>query len=166
MQKHWVACAVLALAAGTAHAAADQNPWAAMFPEGLQDVNGNPVDPATLKGKMVGLYFSAHWCPPCRAFTPKLVEFRNANAAGFEIVFVSSDKSPADQKKYMTETKMQWPTIKLNGDTSKKLKQEHGIRGIPSLIILGPDGNVVTKDGRGDVMSNPSGALAKWSQKK
>ncbi|CAF5017255.1 unnamed protein product [Rotaria sp. Silwood1] len=24
------------------------------------------------KGKIIGLYFSAHWCPPCRNFTPIL----------------------------------------------------------------------------------------------
>jgi len=27
---------------------------------------------AALGGKVVGLYFSAHWCPPCRQFTPVL----------------------------------------------------------------------------------------------
>ena len=28
----------------------------------------------SVKGNdLVGFYFSAHWCGPCRAFTPKLV---------------------------------------------------------------------------------------------
>jgi nucleoredoxin len=26
-----------------------------------------------LNKHVVGLYFSAHWCPPCRGFTPNLV---------------------------------------------------------------------------------------------
>ena len=30
---------------------------------------------ADLEGKVIGIYFSAHWCPPCRGFTPKLVEW-------------------------------------------------------------------------------------------
>ena len=38
---------------------------------------GQPVmtDEAVAGGKFVGLYFTAHWCPPCRGFTPKLAEW-------------------------------------------------------------------------------------------
>ena len=45
-------------------------------------------------GKTIGIYFSAHWCPPCRGFTPLLVEFyKKYNVQkNLEIVFVSSDR--------------------------------------------------------------------------
>ncbi|GMJ13203.1 nucleoredoxin 1 [Hibiscus trionum] len=36
--------------------------------------DGAKVKVTDLVGKTVFLYFSAHWCPPCRAFTPLLVE--------------------------------------------------------------------------------------------
>ena len=49
---------------------------------------------STKPGSVIGLYFSAHWCPPCRAFTPKLAkvydELKEAKK-DFEVVFVSSD---------------------------------------------------------------------------
>merc|ERR1711998_777203 len=34
-----------------------------------------PVAMSTLANKNLAIYFSAHWCPPCRGFTPKLVVF-------------------------------------------------------------------------------------------
>jgi nucleoredoxin len=43
-----------------------------------------------LDGKAVMIYFSAHWCPPCRRFTPMLVQsYNQMKAAGknVEIVF-------------------------------------------------------------------------------
>lgn len=45
-----------------------------------------------LKGKYVGVYYSASWCPPCQRFTPKLVEAYSAVLKGknLEIVFVSA----------------------------------------------------------------------------
>ena len=44
--------------------------------------DGSRVSVDALQGKMVALYFSAHWCPPCRGFTPKLKAFYDEVNAG------------------------------------------------------------------------------------
>ena len=54
-------------------------------------------DLSTNTGAVLGLYFSAHWCPPCRKFTPKLAEvYENLKKSSqdFEVVFISSDSTP------------------------------------------------------------------------
>ena len=73
---------------------------------------GETVDLANhCAGKVVGLYFSAHWCPPCRGFTPILAEFYNKHhaAKNFEIIFVSSDRDQSSFEGYY-ET-MPWLTL-------------------------------------------------------
>lgn len=65
--------------------------------------------------KSVGFYFSAHWCPPCRAFTPKLVELYNeaqTTSNGFRLVFVSSDRDETSFDEYRST--MPWPAVPLN----------------------------------------------------
>lgn len=75
--------------------------------------DGTEVEVKSLfgSGKVLGLYFSAHWCPPCRQFTPQLAEFykelrKKAEGKDFEIVFLSSDRSDTDFNKYFEE--MPW----------------------------------------------------------
>ena len=54
-----------------------------------------PTEEVLAGKKVIALYFSAHWCPPCRGFTPMLGEFYDdvkANGGEMEIVFISSDK--------------------------------------------------------------------------
>jgi nucleoredoxin len=64
------------------------------------------------ENKVVGIYFSAHWCPPCRSFTPVLRDFYNevnANGKKLEIIFGSLDKSEAEFQSYYGE--MPWISI-------------------------------------------------------
>ena len=83
------------------------------FGSSLVNAQGKKVETAkALKGvKLIGIYFSAHWCPPCRQFTPQLVKFYQdckKNKKSFEIVFVSFDNTAKDMSNYMTEAKMPW----------------------------------------------------------
>ena len=137
---------------------------AEMLPEELLDSTGKKISRDELAGKTIGFYFSAHWCPPCRAFTPNLVKFRDSNKDDFEVVFVSSDKSPDAQMGYMKETGMKWYTLPHRSSEANALNQKFGVRGIPALIIVSPDGETVTKNGRGDVSSNPGGAIKAWTK--
>ena len=54
------------------------------------------VPVSSLKGedKVLGLFFSAHWCPPCRVFTPNLIDWYTRLREGvakdkLEIVYIS-----------------------------------------------------------------------------
>ena len=68
------------------------------------------------ESKIIGLYFSAHWCPPCKMFTPKLVEWYNKfkgteKGKKLEIVFVSSDRDEDSFNEYYGE--MPWHALPL-----------------------------------------------------
>ena len=116
-----------------------------------------------MNGKVIGLYFSAAWCPPCRAFTPKLVEFRNANQSEFEVVFISSDRAEKDQADYMKKYNMEWLAVPHATPNRTALGKKFGIRGIPSRIILDDKGNLISRDGRSDVTG--ADALKNWKAK-
>ncbi|HKP02093.1 MAG TPA: thioredoxin-like domain-containing protein [Chthoniobacterales bacterium] len=98
------------------------------------------------KKKLIAFYFSAQWCGPCRAFTPKLVEFYNQTAAQhpeFEIVFVSYDKSPFGMETYMRESKMPWPAIDFAKLPGKAAIKKYAGESIPCLVVVDAAGNVV-----------------------
>ena len=97
------------------------------------------------KKKYFFIYFSAHWCPPCRAFTPKLVEFYKKNAANgdFELLFVSRDKDQAAMDAYMTEMKMPWIGLSLENKQGAALSEKYGVSTIPFLVLLDEKDNVL-----------------------
>ncbi len=96
--------------------------------------------------KIYGLYFSAHWCQPCRKFTPQLVAYYNKVAREhpeFEIIFLSADKTPDAMAAYMKDTAMPWPAVEYSKLTSLSALQKFAGSGIPDLVIIDSSGKVL-----------------------
>eukprot|EP00611_Tribonema_gayanum_P032890 TRINITY_DN9985_c0_g1_i1.p1 TRINITY_DN9985_c0_g1~~TRINITY_DN9985_c0_g1_i1.p1 ORF type:complete len:305 (+),score=77.27 TRINITY_DN9985_c0_g1_i1:57-917(+) len=126
---------------------------------------GNTVPISSLAGKSLALYFSAHWCPPCRMFTPALVKVYEAMRAGgrddFEFIFLSSDRSEAQFDEYRAT--MPWLSLPYaKRDEKTALSTQFRVTGIPSLITVAPDGTVVNAGARGAAMEDPTGAAFPW----
>jgi nucleoredoxin len=108
------------------------------------------------------IYFSAHWCGPCRKFTPGLVNYYNETVARhpeFDLIFVSCDRSPFGMETYMRETKMPWPAVDF-----QKLAQKDGIRkyagkGIPDLVLVDSSGRVLADSYHGEEYLGPESVL-------
>ncbi|KAL8581489.1 hypothetical protein ACOMHN_042882 [Nucella lapillus] len=112
---------------------------------------------------LIGIYFSSHWCPPCRGFTPALAEtYTTLKEAGkkFEVVFVSSDRSDEDYKSYYNE--MPWLTIGFGSDKKDVLCERYDVSGIPCLVLVDKDGQTVTTEGRSKVSEDPTGQNFPW----
>lgn len=110
--------------------------------------NGEQVKVENVRGKKLGLYFSASWCGPCQKFTPNLVEVYNEllPKGDFEIVFVSGDEDDESFNGYFS--KMPWLAVPFSdSETRDRLDELFSVRGIPHLVIIGENGKVLRDDG-------------------
>ncbi|MFW5802165.1 MAG: thioredoxin-like domain-containing protein [Spirochaeta sp.] len=133
----------------------------------LHTSQGETVDIDTLDGKTVGIYFSAEWCSYCRSFSPLLVEvYRDLQALGkpFEVVLVSGDRNEADMYEYMIDYHMPWLAVPYDSPQRNELPEAFGVRGIPTLIILGPDGEVLSRDGRVQIRQHGEDSYELWHE--
>ncbi len=138
----------------------------ALLGEEFINAKGVKVPTDSLGGKIIGLYFSAYWYPSSQSFTPRLIEFYNALAAQktpFEIVFVSADQTAEAMLGHMKEVGMPWIAVPWRGEISNRLSSQFSTGNFPALIIVGMDGQIISRAGRRDVMmGDPVGAFDRW----
>ena len=121
------------------------------FAAGKVDMNGKPVDFASLKGKYVLLDFWGSWCKPCRASHPHLKElYAKYKDKGFEIIGIAQElaATPEQRRKLWTgaieQDGLSWLQVMDNENIEKfSAVKEYGVGAFPTKILLDRDGNII-----------------------
>ena len=153
--------------AAAAEAKAKQSALAAgkPFPDfSEKDLAGQPLSVGNYKGKVVLVDFWATWCGPCRGELPNVIAaYKKFHGQGFEIIGVSLDSDRAKLDDFLKKQDgMTWAQYFDGLGWENKLAGKYGVQSIPFTVLVGPDGNVIGTDLRGEALEPAiTAALAK-----
>jgi len=95
--------------------------------------------------QIVLLHFWASWCIPCREEMTTLAQFWRQEypdlaEKGLRVVTISNDVRDKDLERFAERFDLAFP---LYYDPYSKLTSRYGVRGLPSTVVLDPEGNVI-----------------------
>lgn len=97
------------------------------------------------KGKTVVLDFWASWCPDCRKDAPEVVRlYREYKQKGVEFLGISMDTDVEAWKNAIAKFEIEYPQVsELKKFKETDISKAYGVKWIPSMVVIGPDGKVV-----------------------
>ena len=99
-------------------------------------------------GRYTLIDFWASWCGPCRREMPVIKEILDQyGPKGLDVIGVAVLDKPEDTAKAIEELGISWPVMI---DAQNIPTDLYGIMGVPSVILVGPDGIIVSRDRHGD----------------
>lgn len=119
-----------------------------------KDINGQPVNLETLKGKYVLIDFWGSWCGPCRASHPHLKAlYAKYKADGFEILGIAQEQGQTLESsrkawiKAIEEDKIDWIQV-LNNEGLEQFDavKSYGVTAFPTKILLDKEGKIIARN--------------------
>jgi len=137
-----------------------------LFGSVLLKTDGSQVGIGAMEDKaVIGIFFSAGWCPACGAFTPQLLatyhELKESKKS-FEVVLVSFDDSSGGMFAHMTQYAMPWLAVPHGSAKATALVQRYDVRLIPTLVVIDQKGKTLSLNGRGDIVGKGAQAYDDW----
>ncbi|MFT3897399.1 MAG: TlpA disulfide reductase family protein [Thermomonas sp.] len=105
------------------------------------DRNGDSVDLAKLRGKVVVVTFWASWCGYCRKELPALNEMQTRAGPDYFRVVAVNVQDGNDEYRAMTR-QMRDYTLTFARDRSGGIAESYGVKSYPNLWIIDPEGRV------------------------
>lgn len=119
-------------------------------------LDGKQLDfPAKYEGKTILVDFWATWCGPCVAEMPNMKRLYDIyHPHGFEIIGISLNDEKSDVDEFVQSRDIPWPIVWNEREEGQSgwidaNAARYGISGIPTMILVGEDGNVVSLTARG-----------------
>ena len=104
----------------------------------LQDLSGESVSLADLRGRTVVLNFWATWCGPCRYEIPALNAFA-ADHPEIPVLGIAVDGTPSELRQAAKRLEIAYPVLVIDEDT----QAAYGVSTLPTTVVVGPEGEVV-----------------------
>ncbi|MGD2174868.1 MAG: carboxypeptidase regulatory-like domain-containing protein, partial [Candidatus Brocadiaceae bacterium] len=117
----------------------------------FETLKGERMRLSDFRGRHVLVDFWATWCGPCLGETPHLVEVWEefGEREDFAMVGLSLDKGKDKPRAYAEEKGMEWVQGFLGDWSATNVPDRFGVRGIPAIFLIDPEGQIVARDLRG-----------------
>lgn len=115
-------------------------------------LDGDPIDLADYRGRVVLVDFWATNCAPCLEEFPEIKQLYNDRSGqGFEIIGISLDAEPSTVDEFQKKWHLPW-LLAMNNSDHEQTRERYRVRTIPSLFVVGRSGKIDYVDVRGDAL--------------